>query len=277
MTSRWRGRAAATALCFYIALAACGPPPDVPAIPRDGPILLRMVPPEGQVSRYAYSMETSAESPMMPSTGPVMTMRFQITQTVLSVDDEIVRVRGTVDSTDISMAMPMPGMGDLPDFSGSVLTTEMDTRGRMLGLIESEGLPDLPDETGLSLETMFGAAEHFVLPEGTVSLGDTWTIEAPLNVPMGPGEMSMNMEFNYTFTSLDGSLATLSFEGPFDMDMVVEGMGMSGSGTMTGTTVVDLVEGRYVSQASEMTLDMSVAGMTMKVNTTTTTELLPDP
>ena len=277
MTPGSRGRAAATTLCLSVVLGACGPPPNVPAIPRDGPILLRLVPPESQVSRYAYSVETNAESPMMPSTGPVMTMYFQFTQTVLSVDDEIVRVRGTVDSTDVTMAMPMPGMGDLPDFSGSVLTSEMDTRGRMLGLIESEGLPDLPDEAGVSLETMFGASDYFVLPEEAVSPGDTWTIDAPVGLPMGPGEMSMNMEFNYTFTSLEGSLATISFEGPIDMSVDMEGMGMSGSGTMTGTTVVDLAEGRYRSQTTDMSLDMSVAGMTMKTGTTTTLELLPDP
>ena len=276
MTSGWRGRAAATTLSLSVALTSCAPAPDVPAIPQDGPILLRLVPPEGQVSRYAYSVETSAESPMMPSTGPVMTMRFLMTQTVLSVEDEIIRMRGTVDSTDVTMAMPIPGMGDLSDLSGGTFTSEMDTRGRILGVTESEGLPDLPGDAGFSLETMFEGSEYFVLPEEAVRPGHTWTIDAPVSLPMGPAEMSMNMEFTYTFTSLEGSLATLSFEGPVDMSVAVEGMGMDASGTMAGTTVVDLAEGRYRSQTAEMSLDMSVGGMTMKTVTTTTHELLPD-
>ncbi|WP_420636150.1 hypothetical protein [Candidatus Palauibacter sp.] len=81
----------------------------------------------------------------------------------------------------------------------------------------------------------------------------------------------------YTFVSLEGSRATLSFEGPIDMNLDVGGVGMSGSGTMTGTTVVNLAEGRYQSQTSRMNLDMSMAGMTMKSNSTTTLELMPDP
>ncbi|WP_420461835.1 hypothetical protein [Candidatus Palauibacter sp.] len=93
MKSSWRGVAAATTLSLATVLAAWGPPPAVSPAPLRGPLLLRLVPPEGQVSRYAYSMETNMENPMMPSTGPLMTMRWQQTQTVLSVEDEVIRMR----------------------------------------------------------------------------------------------------------------------------------------------------------------------------------------
>ena len=69
MTSRWRRFPAATTLIFAAVLTACGPSPAIRTIPLEAPLLLRMAPPEGQVSRYAYTMETSVESPMMPSTG----------------------------------------------------------------------------------------------------------------------------------------------------------------------------------------------------------------
>jgi len=276
MTSRWHRFAAATTLIFAAILTACGPSPAIRTIPLEAPLLLRMAPPEGQVSRYAYTMETSVESPMMPSTGgPLVTMAWQQIQTVLSVDDDVIRIRGAVDSASTTFGMPMPGMDDmLPDLSGMSFTVDMDPRGGVLQVVESEGVPE---DAGVSVESMLQGAGHSVLPEGEVGPGDSWTLETPIEMPMGTGgTMSMDMEFTYTFVSLADGLATLSFEGPMDMDMDMQGMAMSGSGTLSGTLVVDLVEGRYVSQTSRQNMEMGVAGTSMTVNTTTTLELMPD-
>jgi hypothetical protein len=129
----------------------------------------------------------------------------------------------------------------------------------------------------VSVESIVQGAGYSVLPEGEVSPGDSWTLETPIEIPMGTGgTMSMDMEFTYTFVSLDDGVATLSFDGPMDMNMAFEGMAMDGSGTLSGTLVVDLVEGRYVRQTGTQSMEMSVAGMSMKVNATTTLELLPD-
>ena len=276
MNSRWRRTAAATTLTLAAVLAACGPSPAIRTLPLEAPLLLRMSPPEGQVSRYAYSMETSIESPMMPSTGdPLITMAWRQIQTVLSVDDEVTRVRGAVDSASTTFGMPMPGMDDmLPDLSGMSFTVDMDPRGSVLQVVESEGVPE---DAGVSVESMLQGAGHSVLPEEEVSPGDSWMVETPIEIPMGTGgTMSLEMEFTYTFVSLADGLATLSFEGPMDMDMDMQGMAMSGSGTLSGTLVVDLVEGRHVSQTSRQSMEMSVAGTSMTVNTTTALELMPD-
>ena len=276
MNSRWRGFAAAATLTFAAVLASCGQSPAVRTIPLEGPLLLRMAPPEGQVSRYAHAMETSIESPMMPSTdGPLVTMAWQQVQTVLSADDEVIRVRAAVDSASTTIGMPMPGMDDmLPDLSGLSFTVDMDPRGSVLQVVESQGVPE---DAGVTVESMLQGAGHSVLPEEEVSPGDSWLVETPIELPMGTGgTMSMDMEFTYTFVSLDDGLATLSFEGPMDMDMDFQGMAMSGSGTLSGTLVVDLVEGRHVSQTSRQSMEMGVAGMSMTVNTTTTLELMPD-
>ncbi|MDE2663254.1 MAG: DUF6263 family protein [Gemmatimonadota bacterium] len=276
MHSRWRSFAAATTLTLAAVLTSCGPSPAIRTIPLEAPLLLRMAPPEGQVSRYAYSMETSVESPMMPSTGgPLVTMAWQQVQTVLSADDDVVRVRGAVDSASTTMGLPMPGMDDmLPDLSGVSFTVDMDPRGGVLQVVESEGVPE---GAGVSVESMLQGAGHSVLPEAEVSPGDSWMVETPIEMPMGTGgTMSLDMEFTYTFVSLADGLATLSFEGPMDMDMDMQGMAMSGSGTLSGTLVVDLVEGRYVSQTSRQNMEMGVAGTSMTVNTTTTLELMPD-
>ena len=278
MTSRWRRFAAVTTLGFAAVLTSCGPSPAIRTLPLEAPLLLRMAPPEGQVSRYAFSMETSIESPMMPSTGgPLLTMAWQQTQTILNVDGDVIRVRGAVDSASTTMdfGMPMPGMDDmLPDVSGMSFTVDMDPRGSVLQVVDSEGVPE---DAGVSVESMLQGAGHSVLPEEEVSPGDSWMVETPIEMALGTGgTMSMDMEFTYTFVSLADGLATLSFEGPMDMDMDFQGMAMGGSGTLSGTLVVDLVEGRHVSQTSRQNMEMSVAGTSMTVNTTTTLELMPD-
>ena len=272
MKSGWWIVAAAT-LVLSTPLASYAQDPPAPAVPLDTPILLRLAPSEGQVSRYAQTTQAEVENPMMPST-PVMSMRTHQTQTVLGVADEVIRLRTAIDSASTTMAMAPPGT-DMPDFSGSVLTTEMDTRGRILGVISTEGMPDV---AGFSPESLFREASYFVFPEEEVSPGDSWTQNAPMSLPMGAvGAMSMEVEVTYTFVSLEGSLATLSFEGPIDMQLDAGVGGMTATGTMTGTMVVDLAEGRFQSQSTRASFDMSMAGMTMETNVTTTMELLPDP
>ena len=275
MKSAWCLAAATAALLFSTPLASYAQDPPTPAVPLDTPILLRLTPPEGRVSRYAHSTQAEVENSMMPSS-TVMTMRTYQTQTVVGVADEVIRLRTTIDSTSTTMPMPVPGM-EMPDFSGITITTEMDTRGRVLGVIDTDGMPAI---AGFSPEDLLQQSSSFVLPEEEVSPGDSWTQDVPMELPMGPGgSMSMGIVTTYTFVGLDGSLATLSFEGPIEMEMAMEvaGGGMTVTGTMTGTMVVDLAEGQFQSQSTRASFDMNMAGMTMQTSVTTTMELLPDP
>lgn len=275
MKSAWCMVAAATALSFSTPFASYAQDPPTPAEPPDTPILLRLAPPEGRVSRYAHSTQAEVENPMMPSS-PVMTMRTYQTQAVVAVEDGVIRLRTTIDSTSMAMPMPVPGM-EMPDFSGITITTEIDTRGRVLGVIDTDGMPAI---AGFSPEDLLQQSSSFVLPEEEVSPGDSWTQDVPMELPMGPGgSMSMGIVTTYTFVGLDGSLATLSFEGPIEMEveMEVAGGGVTATGTMSGTMVVDLAEGRFRSQSTRASFDMNMAGMTMETNVTTTMELIPDP
>lgn len=263
MNARWYGVATATALSLLTASTVAGQSPQAP-------VLLRLAPPEGQVSRYSLTVETEMDNPMMPSSGPFMTMRLLQTQTVLGVEDEVIRYRTTIDST--TMTTAMPGMDMLPDLTGSTVTTEFDTRGRQLRVT---GLDSPPEVAGFSPGSL---SSQFVLPEEEVRPGASWTREAPLNMPMSPaGSASAEVAMTYTFVSLEGSFATLSFEGPIDVEVDMAGMGVAATGTMTGTMVVDLGEGRFHSQSTQTSLDMDMGVMTMKTTSRMTMELLPDP
>ena len=266
MNARWYGVATAAALSLLTAPTVAGQSPQAP-------VLLRLAPPEGQVSRYAFSMQTDVDSPMIPASGPLMTMRFFQTQTVLDGAGEVIRYRTTIDST--TMTTAMPGMDMLPDLAGSAFTTETDTRGAQLEVTDSEGLPDVP---GFNMEDFLQESSYFVLPAEQVSPGDSWTQGAPMSLPMGPtGSVSAEVVMTHTFVSLEGGFATISFQGPIEMEMDMGGMGASATGRITGTMVVDLAEGRYQSQTSQTSLDIDMGAMTMESTTTTTLELLPDP
>lgn len=263
-----RGYGVATAAFLFLLTA-----PTVAGQSPEAPVLLRMVPPKGQVSRYVFSMQTDVDSPMVPASGPLMTMRFFQTQTVLDVAGEVIRYRTTIDST--TMTTAMPGMDMLPDLAESAFTTEIGTRGEQLGVTDSEGFPDVP---GFNMEDFLQDASYFVLPDQVISPGDSWTQGAPMSLPMGPaGSVAAEVEMTHTFVSLEGTFATISFQGPIEMEMDMGGMGVTATGTITGTMVVDLAEGRYQSQVSQTSLDIDMGAMAMKSTTTTTLELLPDP
>ena len=97
------------------------------ALPVSGQTLLRLDPPEGQVSRYVYSMELNMANPMMPTSGPALSVRADQTLTILGATDEGIRARVAIDSAATTSAIPG---AVLPDLSGTSLTVEMDPRGR---------------------------------------------------------------------------------------------------------------------------------------------------
>lgn len=247
------------------AMLALASPPSLSAQAT----LLRMNPPEGQVSRYTFSMEATMENPMMPSTDPVFTFRGHQTQTVVSATDGVIRVRATLDSVAVTSAM---GADQMPDLTGSVFTTEMDARGRVLRVIDTEGLPD---DGALMLGEMFENPNYMLLPEGPVAPGDTWINAGTVGLPLGDAAMDTSSEFSFTFESLEGDLATLAFEGPMEVSLDMGGMGVEASGTMSGSVVIDLEAGRYHSQEMRMKVDMNAGGMAMSMETVTTLTLVP--
>lgn len=231
--------------------------------------LLRMKPPEGQVTRYTFSMEATMENPMMPSTDPVFTVRGHQTQMIVSVVDGVIRVRATLDSMAVTSAI---GADQMPDLSGSVFTMEMDERGKVLRVIDTEGLPD---DGALMLGEMFENPDYFLLPEDAVAPGDTWVSAGTVNLPLGDAAMDTSSEFSLEFESLEGNLATIAFEGPMQVRMDMGGMGVDATGTMSGSFVIDLEAGRYHGQEMRLNVDMNVGGMAMSMETVTTLTLVP--
>ena len=240
------------------------------ALPVSAQTLLRLAPPEGQVSRYVYSMEVTMENPMMPTSGPVLSVRADQTRTILSVIDEVITARATIDSA--ATTVNFLGAPPRPDLSGIALEMNMDARGIVLNIDAEQTRGGEVEEAARGL--LEGSMILYQLPEAEVGSGDSWT--AGVSVPLawgGPAEV----ELTYTLTSLEDGRATITFAGPVEASLDVGGMPANISGELNGSMIVDLAAGRYVRQESLMALEMAVSGMAMPMGTTMTLELVTDP
>lgn len=242
------------------------------ALPASGQTLLRLAPPEGQVSRYTFSMEVNAENPMMPTPGPMMTLRAHQTLTILSAAGEVIRARAVIDSA--AMTNAISGAGPAPDISGSVFAIEWDPRGRFLGSVAEETPGGEAEQLARDLVE---GADFFLLPEAEVGVGDSWTETAAVPLSLGGPVQTANVDLTYTVDSLEDGRGTITFTGPVASTLDMGGMSANVTGDLTGSMVVDLTEGRYVRQESRLGVDVALGGMTIPTETTTTLELVTDP
>jgi len=232
-------------------------------------VLLRLAPEEGLVSRYVLEMENYMNAPMVSSDEPMMVAEVYTTQTVAGVEGDVVEYEVVTDSADFrSPAMPMMQQ-NMPDITGQVQTMKMDTRGR---LVEIPGADTLPAEAQQVLNRMNGFGLE--LPENEVSPGDTWNAHIETETPAGGGEMNMSMDITYRLVGVTSGMATIDFEGPLTMSGIQGGMSMEGSGTMSGTMVLDVERGRLASTDTQMEFDMGMQGMTMTMSQTMNMRLI---
>lgn len=246
---------------------------SITAVPAFGQsILLRLSPEAGLVSRYVTGTETLVENPMVPSDEPFMVGQIWSTQTVTSVEGDIVELEMLTDSAHLEMpAMPMLE-SQIPDMTGAVQTVRMDSRGR---IVETD-LGDDPDVQQISGQM---AGMGLALPEDEVSRGDSWTASMDYDLPgMTGGAMAMSMQLTYTLTEVSSAggsrFATISFEGPIVMSGDSGGIGMQASGTASGMIVVDVTKGRMTANEMNMVIDAEAAGMAMSMTQTVTMTLI---
>ena len=243
------------------------------ALPAFGQsVVLRLDPDEGQVSKYVMGMETHMNSPMIASDEPFMVGSVFSTQEVIGKEGDVVEYRMTTDSTDIrTPAMPML-QDQMPDQTGDTVTMKMDTRGRFVSL----GV-DMPAEAQQMANQLGGM--RLELPEQAVSVGDTWDAVMETSVPGVPGgggsiEMALTYALQEVSSAGGTQYATVAFEGPISMSGEAQGVGMDAGGTMSGTLVLDVTNGRLASSDVQMAMDISVAGMQMTVNQKMTMTLI---
>lgn len=254
----------------YSTAAVIGVLASVPLVAcAQEPVVLRLAPEPGLVSRYVTEVEARVEGEAVPGMTPgepVMTGRIFVTQTVAEADGDVRAYEIVIDSAGFEMPS-MPGMaGAMPDLSGIRQTLRMSTRGEVLEMtVEGEGLPAGMEETVNQVGGVAGAAS-LRLPEGPVGVGETWNAQHSMEIPGGPtGSLSMDIEVTYRLERVEergeSRLAFLTAEGPMTLSSANPAAGPEVSGFQSGTIVIDVGLGRVHESVMEMRMELAMGGM----------------
>lgn len=227
----------------------------VPAVLSAQQTLLRIAPPQGQVSHYRIETRTAIS---MTEGSIDANAVMQMTATVTAATGDERTIATVVDSFRIeSPGLPMPPM---PNIVGSSTTIRMTTQGRVLETTYSNA----------SLTQAFGgmtgpAGQSFpagmTLPEGPVAVGHQWDDSSTIDTDGGPmGTVHVVTRTHYTFERLDrrsgARIAVIGIAGTVSQANAM----MTSEGTMTGSMEFDLDAGRWVSNRMAIDMQMDAGG-----------------
>ncbi|MDH3497769.1 MAG: hypothetical protein OER21_13495 [Gemmatimonadota bacterium] len=256
-------------------------------------VLLRMRPPQGQVTHYLMTVETfvrggpMAEMAPDPDT-PFARMTGWNTSTVTAVAADGYTERVVIDSVRLEfpaapqLAQMMGQMGDL--MAGTVTESRMSSRGKVLGadFTPSPALRDMMGQMGAAPGSagqmgIGGGAERlnlpsfWLLPEAPVRVGAVWRDSMTVALDStGVGSGAMRFAAAFTLRAMQGRVAVVGVDGT---------LGMSGAElptslafTITGEVRLDLAAGRAASIAMEMdgSTPTPMGEMPMTIRTTMT-------
>ncbi|MEX0690763.1 MAG: hypothetical protein WD934_10055 [Gemmatimonadales bacterium] len=231
--------------------------------------ILRLAPPQGQVSRYRIEMSTQIDMAM----ASIEARSFmELTSRVTAAQGEERTVETVVDSFRIdSPSMPMP---EMPSLIGSSTTVRMNTRGEVLETTYSdEGLTETFG--GVAGAAGQGFPAGIRLPEQPVAVGHQWNDSNTVQTDAGPmGEATVTSRMRYTlerlFTREGARIALVAIQGT----MTQAAGAMAADGTMQGSMEFDLDAGRWVTNRMTIEMKMNV-GTEATMTITTNARLLP--
>jgi hypothetical protein len=252
------------------------------AIPASAqPVLLRLTPPVGQVTRYRTVTRTWMQLPGMAqadTTQPTMTQSLFTTRTVTAMDGTSRVVTTVMDSSTRDMG-PMNGMmpaGDM--FRGITTTQHVDPLGR----VSSTDVTAPAGANPMVAEAMRRRAGQrpIVLPEGRVGPGDTWTSSDTMDMGAAGGgaggRVILDLTYKLDRVERQGAtqLARITIAGAMHGDSA--GVAGAAEGKMTGEIAFDVSAGRIARSTTETTMQVhSPDGSVVPMRSVTTTEVLP--
>lgn len=149
----------------------------------------------------------------------------------------------------------------------------------LYGIVKQDGTPqfDSINAPGMAAETkavmmgtMKALASQNLVPSRTVKVGETFTIDTPVEMPMGPVTMHMNTKTTYKLIKVEGRKAHFDMAMVIDMKTNIQGQDMKGSGVGSGNLVYDMDNFYFLQQnlKSNMKMDMDAQGMKMTISIT---------
>lgn len=137
-----------------------------------------------------------------------------------------------------------------------------------------------PQIKDMLVKMMQSNLSQSMIPLKTVKVGESFVVDTPFDLPMGPVTMQMQNKTTYKLMKVEGKKAYFDVSSVYTLTSK-EGQDMKGSGTAMGNMVYD-IDVAYPTQLNTVT-DMSMAfkaqGMDMnlktKVDLKQTTEVTP--
>ena len=241
----------------------------VPAALSAQQTLLRMAPPQGQVSRYRIETHTAID--MMQASIDANAV-MQITATVSAAVGDERTIQTVVDSFRIEApGIPMPPM---PSLIGSSTTIRMTTRGQVLETTYSnEALTQAFGGMSGPQGSSFPAG--MTMPEEPVAVGHEWDGSSTVDTDGGQmGSVHVTTRTHYTFERLDrrggAPIAVIAITGTVGQSNAM----MSSEGTMSGTMEFDLDAGRWVTNRITVELQMNAGGQDARMTIETSGRLV---
>jgi hypothetical protein len=230
-------------------------------------VLLRLRPPQGQVTPYVMTMEMWMKGgPMAQMTtdtvSPFMRMTAWMTNSVTAAAPEEFTMSQAMDSVRVETpAMPAmaPMMGQMGDMmTGTKTITRSTSRGQVKTMeVElSPAMLDMIKASGQSPSAMGGVnnnplQQFYLLPERPVRVGASW--RDSMTVAMDSAGMAggtMTYAATFTLRRMEGQVAVIGIDGR----VVIAGGPLPAPTTMTitGDTRLDLTSSRMTSTAVDM-------------------------
>lgn len=108
-----------------------------------------------------------------------------------------------------------------------------------------------------------------VIPQKTVKVGESFVVDTPFDLPMGPMTMNMQNKTTYKLIKVEGKKAYFDLSSVYTLSTKVEGQDMKGSGTAMGNMVYDIDAGypTQMNTVTDMTMAFKAQGMDMNLKT----------
>ena len=150
----------------------------------------------------------------------------------------------------------------------------------LFGRVKQDGLPVFdsiqapgmnPQLKEIFIKTTQATLAQIIMPEQKVKVGQTFNLNIPLNIPVGPAMMNINDTAVYKLIKVEGTKAYFDVNHTYTIDTDVNGQPIKGSGTGTGKVVHDLANNYILKQDITMTMQMGfdTNGITMDIKSGT--------
>lgn len=225
-----------------------------------------------QVQDQKVTSEVSYGEGMDPMKQDAATKTTSITKTGKLADNMIPF------TTELELDAESAAMAQIP--KGTKLYGKADANGvPKFDSIHAPGMnPQIKD---MLVKMMQSNLSQSTIPQKTVKVGESFVVDTPFDLPMGPTTMQMQNKTTYKLIKIEGKKAHFDLSSVYTLTTKVEGQDMNGSGTAMGSMIFDTGLGypTQLNTVTDMSMGFQAEGMDMSVKTKVdlkqTTEVTP--